>query len=363
MKHKYGQFNAALVFIAISILGLTACKPKTQSSPAQKYVGIAMPTQSTQRWNQDGGNMKTMFEQAGYKVDLQFGEDIVENQIAQIENMITKGVNILIIAPIDGDSLADVVDKAAEQKIPVIAYDRLIRNTPNISYYATFDNFKVGVIQGNYIIEKMGLKDGKGPFNIELFGGDPADNNAGFFYNGAMSVLQPYIDNGQLRVKSGQTGMDVVGTPGWSASAAQARMDNILTGFYSDGSRVDIILAPADLLSYGLISSVKSIGYGSPNLPIPLITGQDAEIAAIKYIISGEQAQTIFKDTRELAKKVVEMVEAVLSGRKAEVNDTSTYDNGKKVVESYLLEPVSVDINNYKEILVDSGYYTEAQLR
>ena len=174
-----------------------------------------MPTQSSQRWIQDGGYMKEQLEAKGYKVDLQYAEDVVETQVSQLENMITKGVDVLVIASIDGEALVSSIDKAADENISIIAYDRLIRGSEFITYYATFDNFKVGVQQGKYIEEKLGLQDGKGPFNIELFGGSPDDNNSYFFYDGAMSILQPYIDNGKLVVKSGQVGMEKVSTLRW----------------------------------------------------------------------------------------------------------------------------------------------------
>lgn len=325
-------------------------------------VGIAMPTKSSERWVGDGANMKKEFEALGYTVDLQYAEDVVENQVSQIENMITKGAKVLVIASIDGESLTDVLDKASQQNIPVIAYDRLIKKTEHVSYYATFDNFKVGVLQASYIEDKLGLKDGKGPFNIELFAGSPDDNNAYFFFDGAMSVLQPYIDNGKLVVKSGQTAMEQVATLRWDGATAQARMDNLLSANYADAN-VDAVLSPYDGISIGIISSLKGVGYGSGDKKMPIITGQDAELASVKSIIAGEQTSTIFKDTRELAKKAVAMAEAVLQGKEAEVNDTETYDNGVKVVPSYLLEPVSVDATNYKETLVDSGYYTEDQLK
>ena len=351
-----------ILLAAIMALSLVACgESKETGGEDTKLIGVAMPTQSAPRWIEDGNNMKKLLEEKGYEVDLQFGEDVVENQVSQIENMITKGADVLVIASIDGEALTDVLQQAADQGIPVIAYDRLLMNSEHVSYYATFDNFQVGVEQGNYIVEKMGLDEGKGPFNIELFGGSPDDNNAYFFYDGAMSVLQPYIDNGQLVVKSGQMGMDVVSTLRWDAATAQSRMDNILTAHYTN-DKVDIILSPYDPISLGVISSLKGVGYGTEDLPLPLITGQDADIPGVKSIIAGEQTQTIFKDTRELAKVAVEMCEAVLTDGEATVNDTETYDNGVKVVPSYLLPPVSVDINNYKEVLIDSGYYTEEDL-
>ncbi len=345
---------------------LTACSGGEEDSSGGSgeagFVGIAMPTKSSERWVLDGDNMVKEFEALGYKTDLQYAEDVVENQIAQIENMITKGVDVLVVASIDGEALTDVLDKANNQEIKVIAYDRLIKNTDHVTYYATFDNFQVGVLQGSYIEEKLGLKDGKGPFNIELFAGSPDDNNAYFFFDGAMSILQPYIDSGKLVIKSGQTSFDQAATLRWDGAAAQARMDNLLSASYTSDN-VDAVLSPYDGISIGIISSLKGVGYGSADKPLPIITGQDAELASIKSIIAGEQTQTVFKDTRELAKKAVEMADAVLKDEEAEVNDEKTYDNGVKVVPSYLLEPVSVDIENYKEVIVDGGYWTEDDLK
>lgn len=325
-------------------------------------IGIAMPTKSSERWVNDGANMVKEFEALGYSTDLQYGEDIIENQVSQIENMITKGVKLLVIASIDGEALTDVIQKAADQNIPVIAYDRLIKKTEHVSYYATFDNFKVGVLQGSYIEEKLGLKEGKGPFNIELFAGSPDDNNAYFFFDGALSVLQPYIDSGKLVVRSGQTKFEQAATLRWDGGVAQSRMDNLLSANYT-AERVDAVLSPYDGISIGVLSSLKGVGYGSADKPLPIITGQDAELASVKSIIAGEQTQTVFKDTRELAKVAVKMADAILNGQTPEVNDEKTYDNGVKIVPSYLLTPVSVDKSNYKEVLVDSGYYTEDQLK
>ncbi len=351
-------FKLALGAVLVLALALTSC----MKGSGKKIVGIAMPTQSSQRWIQDGGNMKKILEDRGYQVDLQYAEDNIDAQVAQLENMITKGANCLVIASIDGESLTNVLKKAADAKIPVIAYDRLIRNSGNVSYYATFDNFLVGVLQGGYIVDKLGLADGKGPFNIELFAGSPDDNNAYFFFNGAMSKLQPYIDNGQLVVKSGQTAFDKVATLRWDGATAQQRMDNILTASYTS-ARVDAVLSPYDGISIGILSSLKSVGYGAADKPLPIVTGQDAELPSVKSILAGEQTQTVFKDTRTLAKRAADMVDSVLKGEEAEVNDTKTYDNGVKIVPSYLEKPVNVDISNYKEALISTGYYTEDQLK
>ncbi|WP_323052986.1 multiple monosaccharide ABC transporter substrate-binding protein [Siculibacillus lacustris] len=334
------------------------------ASAAEKgSIGVSMPTKSSARWIADGANMVKYLEEKGYKADLQYADDDIPNQLAQIENMVTKGVNVLVIAAIDGTTLTDVLHKAHEKNVKIIAYDRLIRGSADVDYYATFDNFQVGVIQASYIESALDLKAGKGPFNIELFGGSPDDNNAFFFYNGAMSVLQPYIDSKKLVIGSGQTGMDKVSTLRWDGAVAQARMDNLLSAFYSGkGKRVDAVLSPYDGLSIGIISSLKGVGYGGKDLPMPVVTGQDAEVQSVKSILAGEQRSTVFKDTRELAKVTVGMVDALLTGSQPPINDTKTYDNGKKVVPSYLLKPVSVDKSNWKAILIDSGYYKESQI-
>jgi putative multiple sugar transport system substrate-binding protein len=326
-------------------------------------IGISMPTKSSARWISDGQSMVDQFTAAGYGADLQYAEDDIPNQLAQIENMITKGVKVLVIAAIDGTTLSNALDNAAASGIKVIAYDRLIRDSGSVDYYATFDNFKVGVQQAESLV--AGLKErfpDTKPWNIELFGGSPDDNNAFFFYNGAMSILDPMIASGDIVVGSGQVGMDVVGTLRWDGAVAQSRMDNLLSANYGD-KQLHGALSPYDGLSIGILSSVKGVGYGSGDLPMPIVTGQDAEIPSVKSMIAGEQYSTIFKDTRALAGVTVKMVDALLSGGEPEINDTSTYDNGVKVVPSYLLEPVSVNLSNYEEILVGSGYYTADQLK
>jgi len=323
-------------------------------------VGIAMPTKSSARWIDDGNNIVKILKERGYGTDLQYAEDDIPNQLSQVENMVTKGAKVLVIAAIDGTTLSDVLKQAKAKGIIVIAYDRLIRDTPNVDYYATFDNFQVGVLQAQSIEQALGLKDGKGPFNIELFGGSPDDNNAYFFYNGSMSVLQPYIDSGKLVIGSGQKGMDKVSTLRWDGATAQARMDNLLSAFYGR-KRVDAVLSPYDGLSIGILSSLKGVGYGSGNMPMPVVSGQDAEVPSIKSMQRGEQYSTIFKDTRDLARVTADMVDASLSGKEVTVNDSKTYNNGVKVVPSYLLKPVVVDKSNWEKVLIDGGYYKRSQ--
>ncbi len=331
---------------------------ETEAVAVGKKVGVSMPTKDLQRWNQDGSNMEEQLKSAGYEVDLQFASNDVATQVSQIEAMINGGCDVLVIAPIEGDSLGTVLATAKEQNIPVIAYDRLIMNTDAVSYYATFDNLMVGTKQGEYIRDTLDLDNAAGPFNLEITTGDPGDNNAKFFYQGAMDVLQPYIDSGKLVVKSGQIEFDKVATDSWSTENAQNRADTIIAANYSDGSNIDAWLCSNDSTAYGVANSLI-VNY-SGNWPI--ITGQDCDILNVKNILDGKQSMSIFKDTRTLASKVVEMVNAILSGSEPPINDTSSYDNGVYVVPSFLCEPVFADKDNYKEILIDSGYYTEADL-
>jgi len=372
---KFAAVAAGLTLTFALTFALAACGGGGASGTGgggggQKTIGVAMPTKSSDRWIMDGDNLKKQLETLGYKVSLQFAEDDIPTQVNQIDNMIPQGANLLIIASIDGTALTSQLEAAKADKIPVIAYDRLILNSPNVDYYASFDNFKVGVAQGTSLLTGMGLLDAsgkatnkKGPLNIELFAGSPDDNNAPFFFKGAMSVLQPLIDKGTLVVKSKQTKFETIAILRWDAATAQARMENLLTSTYSSGDKIAGVLSPNDQLAIGILSALKGAGYGTGGQPYPIVTGQDAEVGAVKSIIAGEQYSTIFKDTRELAKVTVAMADAVLKGKKVKVNDTKTYDNGKKVVPSYLLGVQIVTKDNYKKVLVDSGYYTAADLK
>lgn len=324
-----------------------------------QLVGVAMPTKDLQRWNQDGDNMKKSLEEAGYEVDLQYASNDVATQVSQVENMISNGCDILVIASIDGSSLGEPLSQAKEAGIPVIAYDRLLMESDAVSYYATFDNYMVGQKQGEYIVEALNLEEEEGPFNLEIVAGAPDDNNANFFYGGAMDVLQPYIDEGKLVVKSGQTEFEECATQAWDSAKAQDRMDTIIAGNYSDGTNLDAVLCSNDSTALGVANSLAASYTGE----YPVITGQDCDLANVKNLIAGKQAMDIFKDTRTLADQVVTMVEAVLSGEEAEVNDTESYDNGTGVIPTYLCEPVVVTADNYQEYLIDSGYYTEDQLQ
>jgi putative multiple sugar transport system substrate-binding protein len=373
---KLGKLAVVAVSMAM-IVGAGACgssekdaEKEAGNAGAGSLIGVTMPTKSSERWISDGNNLKAELEKLGYKVDLQYAENDIPTQINQLENQITRGAKLLIIASIDGTAITTQLQNAADNKIPVIAYDRLIRNSPNVDYYATFDNFKVGVQQATSLLVGLGIKnkdgsDGsaKGPFNVELFAGSPDDNNATFFFNGAMETLKPYLDNGTLVVKSKQTDFKTVAILRWDPATAQKRMEDLITTSYQGSTRVHGVLSPYDGLSIGILSALKSSGYGTSGQPYPVVTGQDAEVASVKSMIADEQFATIYKDTRELAKATVTMADAVLKGQQPQVNNTTDYDNGVKVVPSQLLEPVIVYKDNYKQILIDSGYYTEDQLK
>jgi len=325
-------------------------------------VGIAMPTKSSARWIADGDNLVKSLSEMGYDTDLQYAEDDIPTQLNQVENMITKGAKVLVIAAIDGTTLADTLQKAADAGIKVFAYDRLIRDSPNVDFYAAFDNYDVGVAQAKSIIDSLDLDNTDGPYNLELFAGSPDDNNSGFFFNGAWDSLKPYIDEGKLVVKSGETEFpNQIGTLRWDGAVAQARMDNILATYYAD-DRVDAVLAPYDGISRGIIASLAQVGYYTADKPGPVVTGQDAELPSVKSILAGEQTSTVFKDTRLLAAQVAKMVDQFLKGETVEVNDTETYDNGVKVVPSYLLPVTLVTKDNVTQELVDTGYYTADEI-
>lgn len=369
-KLLFSVLSGILVF---SMVGCTSSSSSSSSSDAASSastggdttakIGVSMPTKSLQRWNQDGSNMKAALEQAGFAVDLQYaGDNDIPTQVAQIENMITSKCDVLVIAAVDGSSLTGVLDTAKQNNIPVIAYDRLIMNSDAVSYYATFDNNQVGQMQGEFIRDQLDLDNKEGPFNMELFTGSSDDNNVNFFFGGAMKILQPYIDSGKIVVPSGQTTMAQAATPNWSTEESQRRMETLISAqnYSPTGTRLDAVLSSNDSVANGVTNALVSAGYTKDNFP--LLTGQDCDLPSVKNMIAGLQSMSIFKDTRTLADQVVKMTEAIVKGTEVEVNDTTTYDNGSKVVPSYLLPPMVVTVENYREMLIDSGYYTEADL-
>ena len=341
------------------VLAIALCISCASALADGQKVSVSMPTKDLQRWNQDGENMQKLLEDAGYTVDLQFASNDVQQQLNQVTNMINNGCEVLVIAAIEGSSLGSALDLAKEKGIPVIAYDRLLMESDAVSYYATFDNYKVGTVQGTYIKEQLDLDNAEGPFNIELTAGDPGDNNANFFFSGAMDVLKPYIDSGKLVVKSGQVEFTDVATPTWKTEVAQTRADGIIATYYSDGTNIDAWLCSNDSTALGVENALEANYDGE----WPIITGQDCDISNVKNMIAGKQSMSVFKDTRTLAAQVVKMVGQILKGEEVDVNDTETYNNNVITVPSFLCEPVFADVNNYAELLLDSGYYTDDQLK
>ena len=372
MKVRKILIGIAAAGLALSLAACSGGRGGTAEAPASgsskgALIGVAMPTKTSERWIKDGDAIKADLEAKGYKVDLEYADDKIPQQVLQISNMLTKGAKILIIASIDGTALSDQLDQAAKSGVKVIAYDRLINGNKNVDYYTTFDNYKVGVQQATSLLTGLGILDAsgtdagkKGPFNVELFAGSPDDNNATFFYNGAMATLKKYIDNKTIIVQSGQTDFKTVATLRWDPATAQKRMQDLLAKSYSSGAKVNGVLSPYDGLSIGIISALTSSGYAANALPI--ITGQDAEVGSVKSIIAGQQYSTIYKDTRKLGKEAVTIVDNLLNGKKVETNSTD-YNNGKKVVPTFLLQSVVVTKANYADVLVTGGYYTDADLK
>jgi putative multiple sugar transport system substrate-binding protein len=355
-----------VVVLLVAACGAPAADQQLRSADGA-LVGVTMPTTSSERWIHDGENIKRGLEKQGHRVDLKYAENDIPAQVKQIEGQIADGAKLLIIASVDGSALTEPLKKAADARIPVIAYDRLLRNSPYVDFYATFENFRVGVYQAESLLTGLGLRaaDGqpvsaKGPFNVELFAGSPDDNNATFFFNGAMSVLKPYLDDGTLVVRSGQTDFKSVTTLRWDGEIARKRMEDILATTYRR-NKVNGVLSPYDGMSLGILTALNKNGYGPA---FPIVTGQDAELGSVKSIIAGEQYSTIYKDTRELANATAMMADSVLKGRTPpQLNNLNDYDNGVKVVPAFLLNPVSVNKTNYHKVLVESGYYTDDQLR
>ncbi|WP_326559314.1 multiple monosaccharide ABC transporter substrate-binding protein [Micromonospora sp. NBC_01796] len=337
--------------------------------PGDLTIGVSMPTQTSERWIADGNAVKSKLEAKGYKVDLQYAGDDIPTQSQQVDQMITQGADVLIIAAIDGTSLSGQLQAAADAKIPVISYDRLIRGSKNVDFYVSFDNYKVGVAQATALLVGLGLqtRDGakgtaQGPLNVELFAGSLDDNNTQYFFGGAMDTLKPFVEAGTLRVKSGQTAVEQVAILRWQQGTAQTRMEDLLTSSYNDGARVDGVLSPYDGISRGIITALQNAGYGGAGKKIPVVTGQDAEIASIKLINDGVQSSTVFKDTRLLADQAMLAAEAFLQDKQPQANDTQTYNNGVKVVPAYLLPIATVYKDDIKATLIDSGYWTAEEV-
>lgn len=358
-----------LTVIAVTLLtlfSLSACKVEwlgddgeVTADSLEKKVGISMPTKVIERWERDGANIDAGLKSAGFKTKLDYANDDPALQVSQIENMITEGCSVLIVAPIDSASLSMVLEKARSKNIKIISYDRLITDTSAVDFYVTFDNYKVGTLMGQFISDKFDLPNAAGPIYMEIFSGPPSDNNAGFFYHGAVDLLQPYIDSGVINIASGQISPEQTAVEDWDLGKAQSRMENILNGYYSD-KRLNVALCANDALSRGAANALLSHGYTAGASDYPVLTGQDCEVASVEYIIEGKQGMSIFKDTRELGKQAIAVTTALLNGETPESN--GSYNNKVQDVPSYNCELIAVTKDNYREVLIDSGYYTAEKL-
>lgn len=341
----------------------SSSKTDDSSSSGGKTVGIAMPTKSLERWNRDGEYLKAQFEEAGYKVELKYSDNDTNQQNNDIQGMIADKVDLLLIAAIDGNTLSQTLADAKDAGISVIAYDRLIMNTDAVSYYVSFDNYTVGKLQGEYVIDALDLKNSDGPFNIEFTAGDPADNNAGYFFNGAYDALKEYIDAGKLKIPSGKTKFEQVATDSWSTDKALENMQNTLASYYTS-TQLDVALCSNDSTALGVAQAISS-DYSGKNTPI--VTGQDGDIANLKNIVDGKQSMTVYKNVNDEAAATLEVSKAILSGQTPDASlvsslsaeatyDTESYNNGVKVVPSYLLVPYVITKDKL-DVLVDTGLY------
>lgn len=372
---------AALAGAAILLSGVAACSSDSEgggdeTTPAgggdttaaaeDTLVGISMPTRSLERWNKDGAQLEGLLQEAGFETNLQFADDEVDQQISQIQNMVNDETDILVIAAIDGTALAPILAEAKAQDIVVIAYDRLINETPDVDYYATFDNYQVGKYQGEFIRDALDLDNADGPFNLEPFAGSPDDNNAKFFFAGAWDILNPYFESGKLVCPSGKNPAtndewQSIGIPGWKTEGAQNEMTNRLNSFYAGGEKLDAVLSPNDSLALGIAQALETAGI-VPGPDYPVLSGQDADQANVINILADKQSMTVWKDTRVLADRAATMVQQIVAGEEVEVNDTETYDNGVKVVPTYLEAPMVVTKDTVEDALVGSGFYTAEDL-
>lgn len=362
----------ALLLALVMTLSLVACgggdtpaNNENSDNDGAQTVGISMPTKSLERWNRDGSYLKEQFEKAGYNVLLTYSDNDNNQQNNDIANMLAENIDLLIVAAIDGEALAQTLADAKDQNVPVIAYDRMITNSDAVNYYVSFDNYTVGVLQAQYVIDKLDLANaGDKTYNIEFTAGDPADNNAGFFFNGAYDTLKTYIDAGTLKIPSGKTTFEQVATPAWSTDTAMENFQNTLASYYSDGTVLDIALCSNDSTAMGVAKAITSDYAGSNT---PLVTGQDGDIANLQNIVDGVQTMTVYKNVADEAGVTLVLAQALLAGETIDASlcskfaveaacNTTDYSNGTNAATSFLLVPYSIDAENL-QLLVDTGNY------
>lgn len=353
-KNKKIFIFVLILFVIVAVICVIKLVNKTDDTV---LVGIAMPNDTKGRWTQDAKSIENRFTEKGYETIIAFANDDVYTQINQIEDMIKADVDILLITPIQADSLREVVKKAKDKNIPVIAYDRMITNTNLVDYYVTFKNYEVGKLQAQFIVEKLDLDnyDGSEPYHMEMFAGDMDDFNSRYYFKGAMAVLKKYLDDGKIVIPSGQQTFNQCAIANWSAKVASNRLRTMLEQYYTD-TRPDAILCANDDLCLGLYDVLKEFGYEDD---MPVLTGQDAVVDYVKLIKDNDNMMTVFKDTRILADVTATMIDNIINGIEPEINNTDDYNNGIKRINSYEVIPESVDSSNYYDILIDSGYISQ----
>jgi len=355
------------ILISLTLLiSLAACAGNANNgsgtSGGSTLVGISMPTRTAERWIIEGDLMKERLIAAGYEVDLQFANDQVPDQVSQIENMITKGAKFLIICPIDGSSLSTPLSKAKEQGSYVLSYDRLIEDTPDVDFYIGFNSMTIGNHMGRSLMEGIGAANASAtdPLYVELFAGSLDDSETKWYFDGAMEMIRPFLDSGAVVVKSGQTTLEQVATPGWDGLMAQNRMQNLLSAHYTDDTLAGA-LSPYDGLSLGIIGALKAVGYGSEGRPVPIVTGQDCELPSLISIWNNEQYSSIFLDLDVLAGRAVEVTVATLN--ETPITMTRAYNNNVVDVSAFLADAFELTKDNIKEYFFDRGTLTEADLQ
>ncbi|WP_420176081.1 substrate-binding domain-containing protein [Luteococcus sp. OSA5] len=369
MNRKFAPWAVVMALFAMVMTGCVAERPTgatAKKDPSEAVIGVSMPTKSLERWNRDGAHLDSQLKAKGYKTTVQYADNKTDQQISQIQNMITQNVDVLVIAPIDGTVLSPVIESAHAKSIPVIAYDRLIEGTDALSYYVSFDNFYVGELQGKYLEEELGLAKGKGPYNIEIFGGSPDDPNAAQFFGGAWSKLEPHVKSGKLvspskKVPANKDGWKQIGILGWDSAKAQSEMQTRLNSFYTGGTKLDAVLSPNDSLALGIEQALQARGF-TPGKNWPLITGQDADKANVINILAGKQSMTVWKDTRKLGDRAATMVDEIVRGEEVEVSEGKEYDNGQMKVPTYLISPTVVTKENVADTVVKEGFYKASEL-
>ena len=332
---KYAKFLCMAMLLVFTVV-LSGCGSSAQTE--KSTIAVCFPN-TTQSWQRNGDSLQQLLTEDGFNVDTQFSATVEEQQ-KQIKDTISKNPDCIVIAAIDSEALVDVLADAKKKNIPVIAFERMLMDTDAVSYYASFDGAAVGESMGEYLESVLNLKNGGGPYNIEFFAGSPTDSGATVYFNNAYKVLEPYLKNGQLVCRSGQTKFEQVAVAEWNSANARPRIQEIFNKYYSDAT-LNVVLAPNDDIAGVLLEEFKNAGK-----PYPYISGLDGDPAAFDRIKNNIQTFTVAKDPVILTSKCVRMIKAVVEGTQPDINDVTNYNNGVKTVPAFLCTPTIVDKTN-----------------